>query len=143
MRFIDEQVRVEAPVTGVDRGESPQSPSQHRPMGKHPEAVLCDIPTDARGQISESTQHLSLAYKNHESQNRHTHGHRPERHAKATLLFESQHSEEDNLKNESEHSSSRAGKENRGGHQHGAKSDQGSLFRSKDMAHAEHQRYRH
>src|SRR5271170_641399 len=104
MRFIDEQVRIEAAVTRVDRGESPQAPPQQRPVGKHSEAILRDIPTNARGQISESAQHLSLAYKNQESQNRDTHGHRSERYAKATLLFESQRGEQNDLKNESKHS---------------------------------------
>ena len=61
VRFIHEQIGIEAAVTGVDGWESAQAPPQHRPVEKHSQAVLRNIPTDARSQVSESAQNLPFA----------------------------------------------------------------------------------
>jgi hypothetical protein len=59
------------------------------------------------------------------------------------LLSESQSCEQDHFENESKHSSSRAGKKDRAGHQYRAEGDQNSLSPSEQMPHTDHKGKRH
>src|SRR3984893_11676198 len=138
MRFIDEQVRIEAAVTRIDGWEGSQPPSPNWPLGKHSQAIFGDLQTHARTQISEASQHLSLAYENQQSQDQDAQPHGSQRQARASSLRERQGCEQCHFENESKHSSARSGKENRAGHQYGASADQDSLSSSQEMPHTEH-----
>src|SRR6476646_4016037 len=113
MRFVYEQVGIEASVTWVDRRESPQAPPPQRTVGKHSPAVLRDRQTEVRPQISEPAQHVHLTEKNQEGQDKDANRRRAQRYTRISPLAESQCCKQDEFENENHHSGARAGEKDR------------------------------
>ncbi len=90
MRFIDEQVGIEAAVTRVDGWESSQAPSPNWPLENILKLSLVISRRMPGPRSPRRPRALSLAQENQQGQDQDAHGHGSQRYARASSLSESQ-----------------------------------------------------